>query len=74
MREAEKYHKWVEWSEEDNVYLGKCPDLITGIHGDNAQQVFEDLLQTIDEVILEFQKRNRPLPPARRRPMQEVSY
>ncbi len=74
MKEAEKYHKWVEWSEDDKVYLGMCPDLITGIHGDNAQEVFEDLLQTIDEVILEFQKQNRPLPPARIRPMQEVRH
>lgn len=73
MNEAEKYHKWVEWSEEDKVYLGKCPDLITGIHGNDARQVFNDLLQTIDEVILALNEGNLPLPPAKVRPMQEVS-
>lgn len=31
MKTIEKYHKWVEWSEEDQVYIGKCPDLFTGI-------------------------------------------
>lgn len=35
MKESDKYHKWIEWSEEDQVYIGKCPDLITGIHGEN---------------------------------------
>jgi hypothetical protein len=31
MKESDQYHKWVEWSEEDQAYIGKCPDLITGI-------------------------------------------
>lgn len=22
---SDKYHKWVEWSEENQTYLGKCP-------------------------------------------------
>ena len=35
MKTSDRYHKWVEWSEEDQVYIGKCPDLITGIHGDD---------------------------------------
>ena len=35
MKESDQYHKWVEWSEEDQTYIGKCPDLITGIHGDD---------------------------------------
>ena len=40
MKMSDKYHKWVEWSEEDQVYIGKCPDLITGIHGNDPQQVY----------------------------------
>ena len=31
MKTSDKYHKWIEWSDEDRAYLGKCPDLITGI-------------------------------------------
>ena len=30
MKLSDRYHKWVEWSEEDATYLGKCPDLMTG--------------------------------------------
>jgi len=40
MKTAAYYHKWVEWNEEDNVYIGKCPDLITGIHGDDHIQLW----------------------------------
>ncbi len=42
MKTIDQYHKWVEWSEEDQVYIGKCPDLITGIHGDDPVKVFQD--------------------------------
>ncbi len=45
MKEIDKYRKWVEWREEDQVYIGKCPDLITGIHGDDPQQVYRDLCE-----------------------------
>ncbi len=41
MKAIDRYHKWVEWSEEDQVYIGQCPDLITGIHGDDPLQVYE---------------------------------
>ncbi len=37
MKRSDQYHKWVEWSDEDEAYIGKCPDLITGIHGDDPQ-------------------------------------
>ena len=39
MKPIDAYHRWVEWSDEDQVYVGKCPDLITGIHGDDPVQV-----------------------------------
>ena len=72
MKIAERYHKWVEWSEEDQVYIGKCPDLITGIHGDNPVQVYHDLCDVVDEVIEHFEKEGRPLPAPQIRPMREV--
>ncbi len=72
MKTADRYHKWVEWSEDDQVYIGKCPDLITGIHGDDAQQVYRELCQVVEEVIAHFESEGRPLPPPSVRPMQEV--
>ena len=34
MKRSDEYHKRVERSDEDNAYVGKCPDLVTGIHGE----------------------------------------
>jgi predicted RNase H-like HicB family nuclease len=73
MKVSDKYHKWVEWSEEDQAYLGKCPDLITGIHGDDPLQVYGDLCEVVENVIRDFQSEGRPLPPPRVRLMQEVT-
>ncbi len=61
MKDIDKYYKWVEWSEEDQVYIGKCPDLITGIHGDDPQQVYRDLCEVVEDVIKHLVTENRPL-------------
>lgn len=53
---SDQYYKWIEWSEEDQVYIGKCPDLITGIHGDNPTKLYGELCEAIEEVIQHFVK------------------
>ncbi len=73
MKTIDEYHRWVEWSDEDQVYIGKCPDLISGIHGDDPVQVYKDLGEEVQEVIDHFQRVGRALPVARIRPMMEVS-
>jgi len=73
MKTSDQYHKWVEWSEEDQAYIGKCPDLITGIHGDDPLAVYRDLCAVIDEVIHHFEAEGRSLPAPRVKPMQEVA-
>lgn len=73
MKTSDKYHKWVEWSEEDQAYLGKCPDLITGIHGDDPLQVYSDLGEVVEAVIEHFEAEGRPLPAPTVRPMREVA-
>jgi predicted RNase H-like HicB family nuclease len=72
VKKADRYHKWVEWSEEDQAYIGRCPDLITGIHGDDPAQVYAELCRTIDEVIEHFEREDRALPPPTVKPMREV--
>jgi hypothetical protein len=73
MKLIDAYHRWVEWSDEDQVYIGKCPDLITGIHGDDPVEVYKELGQVVQEVIDVFEQDGRTLPPPRTRPMMEVS-
>ena len=73
MKESDQYHKWVEWSEEDQSYIGKCPDLITGIHGDDPVRLYGELCEVVEDVIRHFEAEGRILPSPRVRPMQEVA-
>ena len=73
MKATDRYHKWVEWSDEDGVYIGKCPDLITGIHGDNPVDVYRDLCEVVAKVIAHFEATGRELPASTTRPMREVA-
>ena len=72
MKVSDQYHKWVEWSDEDHTYIGKCPDIITGIHGDDPVRLYSELCDIVDEVIQHLVSEGRPLPQPRIRPMQEV--
>lgn len=73
MKESDQYHKWVEWSDEDQTYIGKCPDLITGIHGDDPVKLYRELCDVVEDVIRHFQAEGRMLPSPCVRPMQEVT-
>ncbi|MFM7070405.1 MAG: pilus assembly protein HicB [Planctomycetota bacterium] len=72
MKKSDQYHKWVEWSDEDQAYIGRCPDLITGIHGDDPKNVYADLCEVVEDVIVHLESEGRNLPPPRVKPMQEV--
>jgi hypothetical protein len=72
MRQNDRYHKWVEWSDEDQVYIGRCPELITGIHGDDPVRLYAELCDVVEDVIQSFVSEGRNLPAPRVRPMQEV--
>jgi predicted RNase H-like HicB family nuclease len=73
MKPSDQYLKWVEWSPEDDTYVGKCPDTITGIHGSDPERLYAELCEVVEEVIAQIQQEGRPLPPAKVRPMQEIS-
>ena len=73
MRPSDRYHKWIEWSEDDEVYLGRCPDVITGIHGDDPIRLYDELCLVIDEVLAELEASGRALPQPLTRPMHEVA-
>lgn len=73
MKAHDQFHKWVEWSEEDQVYIGKCPDLITGIHGDDPVRLYGELCEVVEEVIQHFASTGRALPRPSIHPMREVA-
>ncbi len=64
MKESARYVKMVEWSEEDQCFIGSCPGLLYGgCHGDNELTVFEQLCRPVDEVIDLYKEDGKPLPP-----------
>lgn len=59
----DKYTKLVEWSDEDQCYIGSCPELFYGgCHGDNPAAVFNELCQIVEETITLMQSEGKPLP------------
>ncbi len=64
MKPKDRYLKIVEWSEEDQCYVGSIPEWIGKCcHGDNEGDVYRQLCQILDEWIDIYEKDNRPLPP-----------
>ena len=65
MKDSAKYAKIVDWSDEDNCYVGSAPGLIYGgCHGDDERQVFGELCDIVEEAIALYRADNKPLPPA----------
>ncbi len=65
MKDSAKYAKIVEWSEEDQCYVGSAPGLIFGgCHGPDEKAVFDELCQIVEEAIEIYRADGKPLPPA----------
>jgi predicted RNase H-like HicB family nuclease len=65
MKDSAKYAKIVEWSDEDQCYVGSAPGLIYGgCHGQDEKEVFAELCQIVEEVICLYLEDEKPLPPA----------
>jgi len=63
MKISDQYIKIVEWSEEDQCYVGTCPGLMLGgIHGGDEAKVYKELCQTVEEWIEIYQEDREPLP------------
>ncbi|MDP2140035.1 MAG: hypothetical protein Q8L20_04420 [Gammaproteobacteria bacterium] len=64
MKDSTRYAKIVEWSDEDQCYIGRIPGLVLGgCHGPDEQKVFEELCVIADEVVAIFHEDGDPLPP-----------
>ena len=64
MKDSMHYVKIVEWSDEDQCYVGSCPGLFYGgCHGNNEKEVFAELCEIVEETIELYKKDGKPLPP-----------
>jgi predicted HicB family RNase H-like nuclease len=50
--QAAHYTKFVEWSDEDQCFIGRCPEIMGGgVHGSNEAKVYAELCQAVEEMI-----------------------
>ena len=65
---ADEYEKIVFWSDEDQCFVGMCPELAYGgVHGRDPVKVFRELLEVVNEWVEIFEKDGRALPEPKRR-------
>lgn len=65
MRERDRYLKVVQWSEDDQCYVGTCPGfMLGGVHGDDEVEVYRELCEAVEGWIQTVREDGEPLPPA----------
>ena len=63
MRKRDRYLKIVEWSDEDQCYIGRAPGLaLGGVHGNVEEKVYAELCEVVDEWIQLSEKKGFVLP------------
>ena len=64
-KRSDAFLKVVEWSEEDQCYIGTSPGLMFGgVHGPTEKKVYEELCQVVDGWVEQSEKDGIPLPTA----------
>jgi hypothetical protein len=50
--QAARYAKYVDWSDEDNCFIGRCPEIMAGgVHGADEAKVYVELCQAVEEMV-----------------------
>jgi len=63
MKDSDRYLKIVEWSEEDQCYVGTCPGLFYGgCQGENEAEVYKKLFEIVEENINLYKENGKSLP------------
>ncbi len=74
MHAADRYHRFVRWSDEDHAYIGFCPDLYFGAvcHADEEEAAYSELCAIVRAEIEHRLGLGEKLPDPRVRAMSEV--
>ena len=75
MKAQDQYLQFVRWSEEDNAYVGYCPDLFPwgGVcHGATAVEAFTHLSEIVEDSVTTAQSKGLALPLPSTRPMRDA--
>ena len=75
MKTQDTYLQFVRWSDEDNTYIGYCPDLFPAggvCHSKTAPEAFAKLCEIVADTVKTAEANGLPLPPSRTKPTREV--
>jgi predicted RNase H-like HicB family nuclease len=75
MKPHDKYLAFVRWSDEDQLYVGYCPDLFPAggvCHGPTAIEADSKLSEIIEDTVATAVEQGLELPACKTRPMREV--
>jgi hypothetical protein len=75
MKTEDRYLRFVLWNEEDNLYVGYCPDLFPwgGVcHGGNEETTYHQLCMLVREEVERLARNGKGLPVPGTRPMREA--
>src|SRR6185436_2772709 len=63
--QAARFVKFVEWSDEDRCFIGRCPSLFSGgVHGDDEASVYAELCEVAEEWVKLLHQDGTPPPVA----------
>lgn len=73
-KKSDAYLKIVEWSEDDQCYVGSAPPLIGACcHGSDEAKVYRELCQIVDEWIETYEEEGLVLPESQLPPDKDFS-
>ena len=75
MKTEDRYLKFVLWNDDDNCYVGYCPDLFPwgGVcHGATEEETYAQLCKLVHEEIEELRQSGKEIPVPATRAMREA--
>jgi hypothetical protein len=73
---SDRYLMYVDWSEEDQLYIGYCLDLFLGgiCHADNRLEAYAKLMAIVEEDLAHRAAKGEPIPEPAARPSPPMVY
>ena len=67
---SDRYLLYVNWSEEDQLYIGYCPDLFLGgvCHANNRLEAYAKLIDIVDGDLAHRAANGEPIPESTTKP------
>ena len=75
MKPQDQYLKFVRWDDDDDLYVGYCPDLFPwgGVcHGATEEGTFAELCSLVAEEVEQLRREGKELPVVSTRAMREA--